>query len=191
MYDSLRKGIARHISLSPSVWEDVCARWHPVHFSKDSFITEANQSEHYFYFILSGVQRLYYLTPAGQEVTLGFTFEGDFSGVYDAFLQQVPARCFLQNLTDTEALCINFVDMDELFATHRSMERWGRLFAQDILFGRVQREVELISRTAEERYRDFLRRSPAPLQQIPQKYLASYLNMTPETFSRLRQRRIS
>ena len=188
---ALRAGFTRYISLPDEVWEDIRCRWHLAHFQKDSLITSPPTVERYFYFVLSGVQRLYYLTPEGNEVVLGFTFQGNFSGVYDSFIRQVPAQCYLQALTESDALAMGFADMSELFERYPCMERWGRLFVQDILFGRVQREVELTTRTAEERYRDFMRRSPPPLQQIPQKHLASYLNMTPETFSRLRASGIS
>ena len=55
-----------------------------------------------------------------------------------------------------------------------------------MLIGRGKREIELLTLSAEERYINFMRRCPKVLLQIPQKYLASYLNMKPETFSRLR-----
>ena len=183
---ALRAGFAHYVSLPDRVWKDIRGRWQTCHFQKDTLLTAPPTVESRFYFVLSGVQRLYYLSPEGNEVVLGFTFQGNFSGVYDSFVQQTPARCYLQALTDSELLAIGIADMNELFDRHACVDRWGRLFAQDILFGRVQREVELSTRTAEERYRDFIRRSPDPLRQIPQKHLASYLNMTPETFSRLR-----
>ena len=188
---ALRAGLTRYVTLSDAVWEDVRRRWRFRRVKKDTMLTKVQAIEPYFYFVLSGVQRLYYPSPDGNEVVLGFTFQDNFSGVYDSFIRQTPAQCYLQALTDSELLAICFTDMNELFDRYPCMERWGRLFVQDVLFGRVQREVELTTRTAEERYRDFMRRSPAPLRQIAQKHLASYLNMTPETFSRLRASRIS
>ena len=188
---ALYAGLTRYVSLTDAAWKDIGCRWHACHYRKDALITSPPVIENHFYFVLSGVQRLYYLSAEGSEVVLGFTFQHNFSGVYDSFIQQKPAQCYLQALTDSELLAIGFTDMNELFDRHPCMERWGRIFVQSILFGRVQREIELTTRTAEERYRDFMHRSPAPLRQIPQKHLASYLNMTPETFSRLRADRIS
>lgn len=189
--DALRAGLTRYVSLPDSAWKDIRRRWHVRRFRKDALLISPPTVETHFYFVLSGVQRLYYLSPEGNEAVLGFTFQHEFSGMYDSFIQQTPAQCHLQALTDSELLAIGLADMNELFDRYHCMERWGRLFLQEILFGRVLREVELSTRTAEERYRDFIHRSPAPLRQIPQKYLASYLNMTPETFSRLRASCIS
>lgn len=187
----LRPALERYVALDEAVWEDVRSRWHPIRFKKGACLTQAGEVERSFYLVLSGVQRLYYPTLTGDELVLGFTFADNFSGVYDSFIQQTPSQCYLQALSDSELLAIRLEDMNELFDRYPVMERWGRRFAQDILFGRGQREIELTTRTAEERYRDFIRRCPVPLRQIPQKHLASYLNMTPETFSRLRVSRIS
>jgi CRP-like cAMP-binding protein len=74
----------------------------------------------------------------------------------------------------------------QLFDQYAELDRWGRLFFQNLLIGRVSREIELLTLPAKERYIAFMRRCPEELLRIPQKYLASYLNMTPETFSRLR-----
>ena len=188
---ALYAGLTRYVSLPDVVWEDIRSRWHTRHFRRGALLVTPPAVETSLYFVLSGVQRLYYLSPEGNEVVLGFTFEHEFSGVYDSFIQQTPAQCYLQALTDSELLAISIADMNELLDRYHCVERWGRLFVQQVLFGRVQREVELSTRTAEERYRDFMRRSPVPLQHIPQKQLASYLNMTPETFSRLRASGVS
>ena len=188
---ALRAGLTRYVPLPDPAWKDIRERWQTCYFRKEALLTSPPTVASYFYFVLEGVQRLYYLSPGGNEVVLGFTFQHEFSGVYDSFVQRTPAQCYLQALTNSELLAISFADMNELFDRYHCMERWGRLFMQEILFGRVRREVELSTRTAEERYRDFIDRSPEPLRQIAQKQLASYLNMTPETFSRLRASCIS
>jgi CRP-like cAMP-binding protein len=66
------------------------------------------------------------------------------------------------------------------------MDRWGRLILEEVVQGRATREIELLTLSAEERYRRLLQRSPHLLQLVLQKDIASYLRMTPETFSRLR-----
>jgi CRP-like cAMP-binding protein len=68
------------------------------------------------------------------------------------------------------------------------MERFGRLILEELVVARATREIEQLSLSAEERYRRLLARSPHLLQLVPQKDIASYLRMTPETFSRLRAR---
>jgi CRP-like cAMP-binding protein len=185
----LRKAFERYVTLSDSEWEDASARFKTLHFKKDTQIVSEGEIDPYFYFVISGVHRLYYLTPDGEEITLGFSFDNNFSGAYESFITQTPSKVFFHTITDTKVLAIGFEDMTYLFDTYKNFERWGRLFMQQILFGRLQRDIELTTLSAEERYTIFANRIPAELLTIPLKYLASYLDMTPETLSRVRAKR--
>jgi CRP-like cAMP-binding protein len=162
--------------------------WREERFSKGDFITEAGKVERKFYIALEGVQAIYLIDRRGEKVVFGFSFDGSFSGIYDSFLEAAPAHYFLEALTDSRLAWIDKTTYDSLFEKFPSFEKWGRIFHQDILIGRIKREIELVTLPAEERYRRFIQRCPEPLKRIPQKYLASYLNMSPETFSRLRAR---
>lgn len=185
----LRNAFEQLVKLSDEEWQDAESRFVPVSFAKDEVITREGTIEPYFYFILNGVHRMYYVTPDGNEVVLGFSFDGNFSGAYDSFCMQKPAYLNIQSLTASEALAISFADFSYLLATYKNFERWGRLFAQLILFGRGKREIEMLCTTADERYNAFVQRMPANLQQIPLRHIASYLNMTAETLSRIRAKR--
>lgn len=185
----LRQAFEKYIQLSDSEWLDAQKRFTTLRFAKEQIITREGEVEPYFYFILKGIHRLYYLTPSGEEVTLGFSFDDNFSGVYDSFVTQNQSLYYLQSLTESEVLAISHADMHYLFDAYKSFERWGRLFIQQILSGRGKREVELAVQSAQQRYDAFISRMPALLQTIPQKYVASYLGMTPETYSRMRAKR--
>nr|WP_298996322.1 Crp/Fnr family transcriptional regulator [uncultured Allomuricauda sp.] len=160
--------------------------WVEKSFNQYDLITEAGSIEHYFYFVLEGVQALYILNEKGEKVVLGFSYTGSPSGVFDSFIAQTPSSTFLEALKPSTLLGIHLSDYHQLFETHPEFHKWGHLFFQDILFGRLFREVELLTMSAEQRYVTFMQRCPEELKVIPQKYLASYLNMKPETFSRLR-----
>ncbi len=162
--------------------------WEVVEYSKGSFLTESGQVEHYFYVVLEGVQAVYILTPNGDKKVIGFSFDGSFSGIYDSFLKASGSHYFLEALTDSKLLRMNKAQYDSLFELYPEYNEWGRVVHQELLIGRVQREVELITMDAKERFDVFMKRCPEKLLTVPQKYLASYLNMTPETFSRMRKR---
>ncbi|PRX56803.1 Crp/Fnr family transcriptional regulator [Flagellimonas meridianipacifica] len=160
--------------------------WVEKTFNQYDIITEAGSIEHYFYFVLEGVQALYILNEKGQKVVLGFSYTGSPSGVFDSFIAQTASSTFLEALKPSTLLGIHLSDYHHLFEKHPEFHKWGHLFFQNVLFGRLFREVELLTMSAEQRYVTFMQRCPEELKVIPQKYLASYLNMKPETFSRLR-----
>ena len=186
-YDSLRKAIEKKVSFTEEEWEDILSYWKPVEFKKNEHLTKVGQVEPYFYFVLEGIQRLYFLDK-GLEHVLGFSYNGDFSGMFDSFLHRSPAELNLQAISDSHLLAIKFEDYHTLINRYRKLERWAYQFLVGILVGRLRREIEMLSCSAEERYRNLLQRSPHVIQQIPYKHLASYLGMTPETFSRMRKK---
>lgn len=160
--------------------------WSIKTFNQYDLITEAGSVERYFYFVLEGVQAVYILNEKGEKVVLGFSYSGSPSGAFDSFIKKQPSDTFLEALKPSKMLAISFKDYQNLFEKHPEFYVWGHEFFQQILFGRLSREVELLTLSAEQRYKAFMQRCPDELKVIPQKYLASYLNMKPETFSRLR-----
>jgi len=186
MHTVLQECFSKTVAFTKEELTDITLRWQPMQFSKGVFITQEGEVERYFYFILEGLQRLYFLHE-GKEHILGFSYRYDFSGIYDSFVFQQPAQTYLDTLSDTKALALSYMDYQELIEKYCQFERWFRLFMQRLLFGRLQREIEMVTCPAEERYRRILERSPEVVQQVPNKYLASYLNMTPETLSRVRR----
>ena len=177
----------RNINLTVDKHPDFFEMWDEVEFDRSEFITSSGKVERNFYVVISGVQAIYILTKDGDKQVIGFSFDGSFSGVYDSFLLEKPSHYFLEALTPSRLLRMTKKQFDRLFVIYPEFERWGRLAHQGLLLGRVQREIELTTLSVKERYEVFMDRCPDLLRTIPQKYLASYLNMTPETFSRLRK----
>jgi len=184
----LIRKVFRHIDFEPDWEADFLALWVEKRFDRRDFMLQAGEIERYFYVVAEGVQAIYVLNAQADKVVLGFSYAGDPSGGYESFLYQRPSEYFLEALTPSRMYAVSLSQYESWFSWSPAFERWGRLFHQDVLVGRMSREVELLTRSSEERYIAFMRRCPPELLQIPQKYLASYLNMTPETFSRLRSR---
>lgn len=160
--------------------------FHVKTYDPKEIIVEGGSIARYFYFVLDGVQVIYLLNAKGEKVTLGFSFNGSVSGVYDSFLKQAPSNYFLESLTPSQMIGISRERYLALFDQFPEFYQWRTQFMEEILFGRSAREVEMLTLSAKERFDTFNKRCPPALLKIPQKYLASYLNMTPETYSRLR-----
>jgi CRP-like cAMP-binding protein len=183
--DKLKEIVFKVHPLAGNEWDDLSRIWLPVSYKRKTLLTAAGEIERHLYFVTEGVQRAFYLEAAHPESTIVFTYPYSFSGVADSFLTQTPSRYFFETLTASTMLRTSYHQVDELMDKYHNIERWIRKAAAFTLMGTLERQVELMSFTAEEKFRTLLKRSPHVLQIIPHKYLASYLGLDPSTFSKL------
>ncbi len=176
----------RYISISADAYSFLDESFKEIEVAQRSYLVEGGSIAKYFYFAISGVQAGYLINSKGEKVIFGFSYQGSPSGIYDSFITQTPSNYFMEALTPSKLIAISKSKYDELFERFPEFYRWRTHFMEAILFGRGKREVEMLTLTAKERFDAFIKRCPDELLEIPQKYLASYLNMKPETFSRLR-----
>lgn len=183
--DLVRRTMERYVPLTDAEWARVAPYWRQRRFERGAVITDVGQVENWFSIVQEGVQRIH-VPHDGDEVCVGFAYGHSWSGVFDSFVSRRPSRFVLQAVTASVLLSIHHDDLRALRDGMPVLERFGRLILEEVVVGRASREIELLTLTAEERYRALLQRSPHLLQLVPQKDIASYLRMTPETFSRLR-----
>jgi CRP-like cAMP-binding protein len=171
--------------LKEQEWNEFSTIWVPATYKRKTVLTTAGETERHLYFVIEGVQRAFYVGNNHPEVTIVFTYPNSFSGVADSFLTQLPSKFFLETITASTMLRTTYQQVQQLMDKYHNFERWVRLATSHSLKGVLERQVELLSYNAEEKFRTLLTRSPHVLQMIPHKYLASYLGIDASTFSKL------
>jgi CRP-like cAMP-binding protein len=171
--------------LQPDEWDQFSSIWQPFTAKRKTIITAAGETEKYLYFVTEGVQRAFYLKDNDKDATLVFTYAPSFSGVLDSFLLQQPSKYFLETLTYSEFIRTTFAQVNDLMKKYHNFETFVRKSLAITIAGVLERQIELQSFSAEEKFRVLLKRSPHVLQLIPHKYLASYLGLDATTFSKL------
>jgi CRP-like cAMP-binding protein len=171
--------------LKEAEWLAFSSVWQPFGCRRKTVLTAAGETERHLYFVLEGVQRSFFIGREGAEPTIVFTYPYSFSGVADSLLTQTPSAYFFETLTASRFLRTGYHPIEELmkqFPNIQSLVLKATAFA---LKGVLERQVELQSFSAEEKFKSLLKRSPHVLNLIPHKYLASYLGIDPATFSKL------
>ncbi|MEM7109695.1 MAG: Crp/Fnr family transcriptional regulator [Bacteroidota bacterium] len=187
LFQGLRDQIETLSKLEHSEWRLFKTYWKPLSFKKGKQLTKIGQVENYFYYVHKGVVRGYAFKD-GEDISIGFSYKGDYTGAYDSFLTRKPSEWCMETITEVELARIHYHDLMGMFDRYKSIERWGRLFNAKMLIGMSRRQVESRSYTAEERFERLMKQSPHLFQLVSQRHIASYLGMTPETLSRLRKK---
>ncbi|RYY38940.1 MAG: Crp/Fnr family transcriptional regulator [Chitinophagaceae bacterium] len=139
------------------------------------------------YFVTSGCLRAYTIDAKGGEHVLQFAVEDWWIGDMNSFLTQTPARLAIDALEDSEVLYLDKAAWETLLERVPKFDRFFRLLLQRAFVALQERVVASMSDSAEERYRRFRDRFPQLEQRVPQRQIASYLGIKPESLSRIRK----
>lgn len=170
--------------IEEAAWQDFQEIWTTASYKRKEVVTAAGEVERYLYWVVEGVQRGFHLHDQ-KEATVVFTYPGSFSGIIDSFLLQQPSRYYLETLTSSHFLRASYRQVEECRLQHPSI---AELMYKALAFttsGILERQIELMVYSAEEKFRTLLKRSPHILHLVPHKYLASYLGIDATTFSKL------
>lgn len=154
-------------------------------FEKKQLLTRAGEVEDYFNFILKGLVRKYYL-KAKEEINTQISLEGHIIHSQESYHSRLPSDYFVEAIEPTVVASISYADMELLFSQSKKMEHLGRLVITHTMVLKDRWQIQLVKMTSRERFLHFVTKNSNLLQRVPQKYLASYLNIKPETFSRFK-----
>jgi CRP-like cAMP-binding protein len=183
--DHLKMLVSQIHELPEADWQLLSAIWTPFEARRKEMITASGSKEKYLYFVIDGVQRVYYYDEHGHEATILFMYAPSFGGVLDSFLLQVPSKYYYETLTPSRFLRAGYQDLENLMRTSHHIETMIRKGLSRTLSGLLERLVEIQCFSSEEKFTSLLKRSPHILQLVPHKYLASYLGIDATNFSKL------
>ncbi|MBS1622234.1 MAG: Crp/Fnr family transcriptional regulator [Bacteroidetes bacterium] len=157
-------------------------------FAKKTIVTEAGKVENYFNFILKGLARKYYKRYKGspEEINTQISMENHIILSQESFHSRLPSEYTIETIEPTTFASIQFDDLEKLYLHSAKMEHLGRLVITYTMVIKDRWQMNHVRMTARERFIDFVTKNPVLLQRVPQKYLASFLNIKPETFSRFK-----
>ena len=154
---------------------------------KKEIILEQGLVENYLSFIIKGCVTII-TYHNGNEICMSFSIENSFFSSYVSFLTREPSIYQVLALEDTIIERIDYESLQKAYSISGDHQKNGRKIAEQIYIKANQRTLSLITKTAEERYVEFIEEYPGFLQRIPLKYLASYLGITPVSLSRIRNK---
>ncbi|BDD08918.1 Crp/Fnr family transcriptional regulator [Fulvitalea axinellae] len=153
---------------------------------RGEFLSLPGDVETDLYYVKSGSLRVF-MTDGEDEHCVRFGYRGSFITALDSYMAVEPTVYFIQALKACELKSIRKDAFLKFIETSASMRKlYGRLL-EVLVCQQMERERDLLTSSPKERYERVLKRSPQLFQEVPHKYIASYLRMTPETLSRMKK----
>lgn len=137
------------------------------------------------YYVESGSLRAFVLDEFEEQV-IRFGYQGNLIVSLDSFLTGQPSQLFIQAIKKTVVRVIDKARLDSFLKTEGKHTLWIQILEQLVL-QQMEREIDILTSSPKERYLRVLKRSPQLFQEIPNRHIANYLRMSPETLSRLKK----
>ena len=185
MLEYFRQFINRHIELSEEEFQLLASKLRVVSFDKKTKLVEIGDVATNIYFVFKGISRRYFYRGK-QEVITHLIKEGGMMGSVISFITGEPSRYVLETIEPVTAYALSKKELDELFLSDKRWEKFGRKIITAFFLQTEKQILDNIRYTTKERFVNFMKQNPDLVMRVPQKYLASYLEIQPETFSRLK-----
>lgn len=154
-------------------------------FGKKDLLTKAGEVENHFNFISKGLIRKFY-KKGSHEINTQISMEGHLILSQESFHSRQPSEYFVEAIEPSTVVSITHDDLERVYASSHKMEHLARLLITYAMVIKDRWQMQMVKWTPRERFLHFVTRNPDMVQRVPQKYLASYLNIKPETFSRFK-----
>jgi CRP-like cAMP-binding protein len=187
-YEKLIAHFEKYVSLSKDEKERLISSFNLIKVKKRQFIVQPNFVAKHRYFVLKGAFRTYVVSNEGEEHTIQFAIEDWWISDYNSYIFQQPATMFVVALENSTVLQIDYTSEQKLKSSNHTFETIFRMMAERSTAFMQRRIITNLTKSAEERYNEFIEKYPSITNRVPQYTLASYLGFTTEFLSRLRSR---
>lgn len=159
--------------------------FHIRYFDKKTVLLQKGEVEDYLNVVVKGLIRKF-IRVRGKEITLQLATEGHMVQAEVSFHTRTPSDVILETLEPTVLICMDYQGVQEALEKIPNAEELGRLITTYMFIKKDDRYYSQLKNSTRERFLEYMNLHPHMLQRVPQKILASYLNIKPETFSRLK-----
>ena len=181
----LQKYIDQFIDLPVEELEALISSIEVRSVDKKVRLTDINETEKYLYFVIKGLARKFFY-KGKEEIITQIAKEGELISSSVSYFSGTPSGYVIETVEPTTFYSLHHDRADQLYSQYPKLERLSRLIITELFLQKEVWELERIRYSTKERFLRFMNENPELFQRVPQKYLASYLNIKPETFSRLK-----
>lgn len=188
MTDILKEHILKHIFISDKELTDFCNLFQTETIRKKTFLLREGEVCKFEGFVTKGLFRVYHIDNNGFEQVLYFAIENWWITDIDSFTNEKPSRLYIEALEDSEVLLISTKDKEFAYNNIPKIEKLFRVMTQKTHIALQRRMIDNLSKTADQRYIDFIEKYPQLFQRLTNLQIAAYLGVSHEFLSKIRKK---
>ena len=187
VFDPLRAYLQSKAAFTPTELDFLEELFVPATLRPGEFLQRVGEPVRHAAFVTKGCLRSYVIGANGEEVVLEFAPENWWLGDRTFLTGGTACECFIDSIGHSDLLLFDQPSHQRMVECLPTFGTLFRVAFQKYAAAKDRRIVNALSLSAEERYLDFLKTHPGIALQVPQRMLASYLGVSPETLSRVRK----
>lgn len=188
--DALLDTIRSRVSVPPAEGRRLRSLFTRRQYKKHAVLLNPGEVAHELFYILKGALRQHFHDEKGNERTCNFAFEGTFLTDLESFSRQGPAATQITALEPVTCLVIPCKDLAACMQDSPEIARFFNRMVEEVAAENIRRIQGLLSQSPQEQFEHLLASRPGILQRVPQRYIAQYLGIAPESLSRMRRRKL-
>ena len=187
MHDIFREYLKGKLNFTEQQFKEISQLLITKTLTKGTVLLSEGEICQYNIFVTRGCLRSYVIDKNGKEHIIQFAPENWWISEQNSLIKQEPAMYYIDAVEDTDVLLGQRDFNEKLSAIIPAGGQMLQLLFQNSFRSMQKRVVNLLSASAEQRYREFIKTYPTVALRVPQKMIASYLGITPESLSRIRK----
>lgn len=186
IYEQLGAYIKKNIEISEHDLSIVLSYFKRTEKAKNAVLLSEGQTSQFSFFVGKGCLRIYFINKEGKDVTRYIAFENQLATGLSSFISKLPSAEYIEVIEKAELLYISHDDFNHLMQTLPQWQAFYQLYLEKAYMNTNNRLMSFTTMDATARYAQLLKINPAIVQRIPNKIVASYINISQETLSRLK-----
>ena len=155
-------------------------------FDEKEVVSAAGAVENHFNYLVKGLAFTYYKRE-GEDMVIQIATEGQIIHAQESFHSRTPSLFTVETIEPSTFVSITYADLETIYASNTKMQHLGRLVVTFTMLLKERAQLLAATLSPRERFLQYIDKFPTVLQRVPQKYIASYLGVQPETFSRFKR----
>ncbi|WP_439558110.1 Crp/Fnr family transcriptional regulator [Dyadobacter sp.] len=180
--------LRKDVQLDDAEAEYISSFFKKHNFKRGAILLNAGEQASEVFFVLNGALHQFYVDESGVEKSCNFAFENEFITDLDSFSKQNAATSHIKALTETSVLSLTCKDMGMLLREVPAVALFFRILVERIAAESMERTKSLLAYTPQKRFLMLAEARPDIFLRVPQRYIAQYLGIAPESLSRIRKR---